>query len=374
MTTQRLMASATRPPLPVLTSLRFFAAAEVVIYHEFRFASDLTSTGAFLRDMVSAGYEAVTFFFVLSGFILTYVYASGVDDGRSSTSASAFWRARWARISPAYFLGLVLAFPHLLYAAFVSRIIPISDLYLAVALVPIMQQAWWPHAAIAWNVPAWSLSVEFFFYVCFPALLLGSARVPRRSFLLVAYILVLAVACIRYALLLREPQFDSIAWNFEQYFPLFHLPQFIFGMALGRLYVFGRQSISRTTHVAIFYVGVVGLMVVLGMRSMLPAWAHTDATLVLLFGIVIFGGARVESRVLVSPIFILLGEASYAIYILHSPIGWWWVWLTRPFHFPGAVSFAIYSAILLAASVGTYLYVEKPLRRWILGHREHRSA
>src|SRR4051794_36302794 len=79
----------TRPPLPVLTSLRFFAAAEVVTFHEVYTLPEIPTC---IRDLTSAGYESVTFFFVLSGFILTYVYADYTGP------ATAFWRARVARI------------------------------------------------------------------------------------------------------------------------------------------------------------------------------------------------------------------------------------------------------------------------------------
>lgn len=363
-----------RPALPILTSLRFFAAAEVVVYHEFRFSPNLMGPSLFLRDMASAGYEAVTFFFVLSGFILTYVYAGHVDDGRSSTSAPAFWRARFARIYPAYVVGLALALPHHLFAGLISKIISVPHLLGGTVLVPFMLQAWVPGQAIAWNAPAWSLSVEFFFYACFPALLFASARMSRTSFALLAYGLVLATAAIRYAIVSSGAASDPVAVEFEQYFPLFHLPQFIFGMALGRIFTFANGPASQRAYTAMFAAGVFGLAIILGARSWLPTWSYTDASLVLLFGLVIFGGAKMENKTLSSPLFILLGEASYAIYILHAPIGWLWVWLTRSMHLPNAASFAIYSGILIASAITTYLYVEKPLRRRILGHREHQPA
>ena len=41
---------------------------------------------------------------------------------------------------------------------------------------------------------------------------------------------------------------------------------------------------------------------------------------------------------------------------------------------PIFLDFAMYFALVIALSLLSYLYVEKPLRRWILGHREHRDA
>jgi len=366
---------ATRAPLPILTSLRFFAAAEVVIYHEVYTMGRLGGVNFFLRDLASAGYEAVTFFFVLSGFILTYVYSGRLEHGCLTTSSREFWKARFARISPAYFLGLLVALPHFVYSTLISKTTAIPDFILGLALVPILQQAWWPPTAMAWNAPAWSLSVEFLFYACFPILALITGRLSRNYFVVLAYGLVISVAILRYIISSPSNAFDSPAVNFEMFFPLFHLPQFLFGMALGRLYLFG-PTVSRKYHSAMLYAGAVGLMLVFGGRSMLPAWAHTDATLVLLFGCVIFGGAKADGAlsVLAFPPLILLGEARYAMYILHMPLGWWWDWLTRRLTLPPLTSVVVYFSIVMGMSIVTYQYVEKPLRRRLLGHREHKPA
>jgi peptidoglycan/LPS O-acetylase OafA/YrhL len=83
-----------RPRLPALTSLRFFAALHVVCFHFLAFK--IVSGERWLGQISSIGYVGVSFFFVLSGFILVYTYA-----GRD-IPARDFWRARFARIYPAF--------------------------------------------------------------------------------------------------------------------------------------------------------------------------------------------------------------------------------------------------------------------------------
>ena len=360
-----------RPPLAILTSLRFFIAADVVVYHEV--APHLENE--FLRGLAAAGYQAVTFFFVLSGFILTYVYANDSEKGNLTGSVKEFWRARIARILPAYLLGLAIAFPHFLYSAFVSHIVTIHNFVVGLVLVPIAQQAWWPPAAMAWNAPAWSLSVEFLFYLCFPALMFGAACLPRNTFVILAYAFVVAMVFIRFVISSPDSTFDSFAWNFEKFFPLFHLAQFIFGMALGRLYFFGPTLPSRI-HALMLVAGIIAVLVILGARVWLPPWVQTDAILVLVFGLIIFGaaGAQEAAGVLTLPALTLLGEASYSLYILHMPLGWWWAWLTRGMVLPAIPGFAAYFVSAVLISILSYRYVENPLRRWILGHRAHRAA
>ncbi len=81
---------APRPRLPALTSLRFFAALHVVFFHFLAFK--IASSEGWLGQISSIGYVGVSFFFVLSGFILVYTYA-----GRD-TPARDFWRAALLRL------------------------------------------------------------------------------------------------------------------------------------------------------------------------------------------------------------------------------------------------------------------------------------
>ena len=367
---------AARPPLPILTSLRFFAAAEVVIFH---FPSIPFIPMDFLRGLTSAGYQAVTFFFVLSGFILTYVYTGREKQEYITVSAREFWRARIARILPAYILGLILLLPAFIYSALIAKIASIETFILGMVLVPSFLQAWWPPLALIWNKPAWSLSVEVLFYAIFPILPRATTRLGRNYLILMAFGLVIVIVTLRSFITHQTDYSSPVPWqSFVLYFPLFHLPQFIFGYALGRLYLFG-PAISPKIHAIMLCAGAIGLLLVFGYRLLLPWWTHTDAALVLLFGLIIFGGARAENALngLASPFILLMGEASYSIYILHVPIWFWWDWTTRKIlrsSLPALLDFAIYFGLVIVASVLCYLYVEKPMRRWILGHREHRSV
>src|SRR5258708_486520 len=171
-----------RSRLPALTSLRFFAAFHVVIFH-FQ-AMQVLIGPAWFRKLSSIGYVGVSFFFVLSGFILVYTYA-----GRPLILKS-FWRARFARIYPAYAFSLLVMAPFFFFAVLTMNI-PFfawarGHLKLASILVLSLLQAWVPPAALTWNAVAWSLSVEAFFYVLFPFLLLVLVRLSQPHLLLIA--------------------------------------------------------------------------------------------------------------------------------------------------------------------------------------------
>lgn len=69
-----------------------------------------------------------------------------------------------------------------------------------------------------------------------------------------------------------------------------------------------------------------------------------------------------------------LGEISYSMYILHVPITFWWNWLVQKqlgLQLGWLLDFALYFSLVLIVSALTFSYVERPLRRRIVGHREH---
>ncbi len=74
--------AARRPQLDALTSLRFFAAWHVVLYHGQRYLLPSLAGHGWLSNLVTTGPNSVGFFFVLSGFILAYTYLGPPEEGR----------------------------------------------------------------------------------------------------------------------------------------------------------------------------------------------------------------------------------------------------------------------------------------------------
>jgi peptidoglycan/LPS O-acetylase OafA/YrhL len=345
------MKSPVRPPLPNLTSLRFFAAADVVLFH---------------RGLAIGGYQAVTFFFELSGFILAYVYAGEKPAAPMTANRVQFWRARAARILPAYYFALLIALPWPIYGVLVMGDVSLKTLAIGAPLMLLLQQAWWPPVVMFWNPAAWSLSVEFFFYALFPWLM-RSIRFNVGGLVVLSYALVVAIAALRALLPVPEAQqITSTLWKFEQFFPLFHLSQFIFGMALGLFFLFGRPLTPRI-HLVMLCLGSISLPI-----AFATGWQN-DAILSVSFGLIIFGAAKARVAMLQWPVLILLGEASYAIYILHGPIGPWQDWVERKLTgtLDPVLSNTAYLAAVICIGIFTFLFIERPLRREILGHREH---
>ena len=351
--------SGRRQDLPALTSLRFFAAGVVLLNHTaLATQPDLPQ---FLSNWARSGYDAVTLFFVLSGFILTYVYSN--DDGTAlNAPVSRFLMARFARIAPAYYFALLILLPAFVYSWFAAGMVSTKDFAFAAVLVPTLLQAWHPPSALGWNAPAWSLSVEFFFYVMFPAVFRCSRRWSPLRFAVAATCLVLVSSVLQERL--AGPA-DSADWhNFIAYFPLFHFAAFVFGVALGRVYLFC-PTLSERARRWLFVTSAVTVVVVLALRSELPAWVTGQAVLVPLFGTLIYGATAALS----SGLLVLLGEASYALYVLHPGVIFWWRWIAHKVlgvDIPIGLELLIIFSLAVIASVATLVLIERPLRAWTM--------
>ena len=94
--------------------------------------------------------------------------------------------ARWARVYPVYFLSLLILAQHLIQG---PGPLPQGLLTLRLSLLfnyGLVLQGWTGHMPVQWNTPAWSLSCELFFYLCFPLALLLLKSAGRRGTLVIA--------------------------------------------------------------------------------------------------------------------------------------------------------------------------------------------
>jgi peptidoglycan/LPS O-acetylase OafA/YrhL len=302
---------------------------------------------------------------VLSGFVLAYAY---VEDGKMATTAGGFWRARFARIYPMHLVGLLLAVP-LFVLGSAENHAPAGAIAAEAAkealLSATLVQAWVPAHALDLNGPAWSLSVEAFFYAMFPLLAraLGGLRARRLVFVgAVAWLGAVAPPLLHggpSGTLARMTELDLAVLHD----PLAHLPDFVVGVVAGLLFLrVNRPWKSAPLAATATFVVVVALLAeserlpfaLLHNGLLDPLWA------LLLFALAQHGAAK---RGLASAPLVLGGHASYALYVLHKPL---YFWLARAFHvgpLPSHAFLAAYVAASVAVSIAAWRFVEEPLRR-----------
>jgi peptidoglycan/LPS O-acetylase OafA/YrhL len=361
-----------RPELRALTGLRFVAALHVLVFHvlfTFTRAAVLlrVAPASPLRALLASGYVGVNFFFVLSGFVLVYAY---VEDGRMTTSAGRFWRARFARIYPMYVVGLALAVPLFVLGSLDNRARPdvvlteaAKELGLSAALV----QAWIPAHALDLNGPAWSLSVEAFFYALFPLLVRVLGRLGTVGLFgvgVVAWFSALAPPLVHGApsgVMARMTDVDLVLL----YDPLVRLPDFVVGVVAGLLFL---RSASPWKSAPIVATATSLLAVaILGASERIPFALLHNGLMAPLWALLLFalakGSADDDRRGIASDPLVRGGRASYALYVLHKPL---YSWMARALHvglLPSNTIIAAYIAGSVTLSVVAWRFVEEPLRR-----------
>ena len=329
-----------------LTSARFFAAAAVVVYHSgATWLAGHPGAPMVVQSILLNGYLGVTFFFVLSGFILQLTYRGGI-------AGAAAWRrygiARFARIYPVYLLALVAMAPFVRFRG-------LRDLPQFVLL------QWWPPIQIAhwsnWNMPAWTLSVECFFYCCFPLLSYVAMRLPARGLWAIVTALWLFDLITGSSAIVAGRQ-AWFGWMADIPIPLLRLPEFSIGIVFAELH---RRRCTLPTLPA--WLPLLALLVIVGLGN--GRWIAAFATALSALIIVAIAADRgsVIGRLLSARPLVLLGGASYSLYLLHQPI-----------HFAIArlmgsskLMLAAQYPVLLIAAIGVFLLVEEPAREWIRG-------
>jgi peptidoglycan/LPS O-acetylase OafA/YrhL len=334
--------------LESLTSLRFFAAFAVFAFHV-PIVFPLGSASTSIESMFSSGLVGVSFFFVLSGFVLTWTHRAG-------DSPSAFWRRRVARIAPNHVVAWFIALAVVLLVE--HDTVPLRGAGAAFLLV----QAWVPYQWVyfAVNAVLWSLSCEVFFYLVFPWLIAVVSRIPPRlrRVAMVAVVVTLVVWA-----LAATAMFDAERMHWAVYiFPPARLLEFVLGMLLALELRAGTWPTMSPVGPAV----ATAAAFVLAQHTP-DALTYVSVTVVpftLLIGAAAQADLAGRPSPLRRPVLVTLGHWSYAFYLLHALVlraafelepsmdgikGWGWV--------------AVLLAVSIAASGVLYTLVERPLER-----------
>jgi peptidoglycan/LPS O-acetylase OafA/YrhL len=362
-------AEAQRPArLNALTGLRCFAALNIVFFHY----SNPQWFGP-LAPIVDAGYASVSFFILLSGFVLAYNYAGKARSGK--LDKVRFWEQRFTRLYPIYLLSLLISIQvlPLEYGAHTHRMF-----WTGLALTPLLLQGWIPQIATFLNTPAWTMSAEAFFYVLFPWM--ARWKRPRRVGLhlskMAAVWLLSLIPGALYVIyhpdgLMNTDRFSWGPWlNALKYTPLPHLASFVFGVMLAGLdEVIDRASLLRP-FLGLF--GFAAVYVLLVHAALVPYPMLHDGLMMPLFGCMVLGLAgenKLADLFAWAPL-VFVGEASYCMYLLHFNM-----WnLLHESHILERLNLKQFDpwisyAILVAMAVMALHFVEKPaqkmMRSWI---------
>ncbi|GAA4899208.1 acyltransferase family protein [Streptomyces coeruleoprunus] len=347
-----------RDRLPSLTGLRFWAALAVVLYHLSRQVGEIPG----LSDVTWYGRSGVTFFFVLSGFVLAWTY-----DGTRVPAKVFLWR-RFARIWPllavttALSVGVWLALGTAVSAG-------------AVAGTLLLVHAWVPDPVVlrGGNPAAWSLSDEAWFYLLFPLLtalpVMRSGRGRRR---------VAGAVCAGVVLLwpagalIADPSLR--AWALD-YLPLTRTLQFALGVAAGVAVARGWRPPfglwPAVTLVAAWHLALIPWSHAVPDSAWYGPYQASQLLATPLFALLVAAAAHADLRGhrtgLAGARHLRLGHWSFAWYLIHEIVIRVWLGAHgKPHDLPHtALAWMAVITTSLAFAAAAYHWVEHPLERWL---------
>lgn len=399
------VAAAMAPPrsharFPLFDSLRAVAAIAILVVHVAIFTGGYSDT--WHGRLVAHLDIGVAFFFLLSAFLLYRPFVAARRRHADRPAFSGYARRRFLRIAPGYWAVLTIA-----------------------AIVPGMAGAfsgnWWVYYGLLQNYPvftpegtcavdpyrcaippAWSLSLEVFFYALLPFFVIGMASLAKlwrgRSWLVpeIAVLALISVASL--AIQSRVPITDLETVLF--YSPVGRGWWFALGLGLAALSVWAQERDREpravalvTAHPWVPWLGALAVYLWLAWVVMDPAPSSAFPLgdlgqyriQYVAFGVIAllvvlpatFGSHRRDPvrRLLAHPILTWLGLISYGIFLWQFPVlialfdagvpGWW-----------PARQFPLVAVMTLAGTIAcaaiSFYALERPLMRW--GKRRFGSA
>ena len=330
--------------------------------------------------LFKSGFLGVTVFFVLSGYLITGILISEVEE-EGTIDLKNFWLRRIRRLVPAVMsMAVVIIF----VSAVVNRIIFTKGCKDFLASVLGFNNWWQIFNKVSYfeaaGVPSpfthcWSLAIETQFYLIYPLILLGIYKLVKsrgegranRGLLFAGVTLLLALISVILMIVLFDPQQDASRVYYGTDTRAFSL---LFGALLAILWEY-RMVPRRLSASVNMVLGSVSFAVLLVMTIAINGSSNfwyrggqfVGTILTVLVIYTVSGRKTWLSRFLSNPVLKWIGDRSYSIYLWHYPIilliskgikASWWITLIE----------IVLSVVLAELS---YRFIETPIRHGIIG-------
>ncbi|MBN9299329.1 MAG: acyltransferase [Filimonas sp.] len=294
-----------------LTSLRFFFALLVFFMHvSFCFPAAINASWYLQIEnhFFKEGFVGVGFFFTLSGFILSYSYEKKILN--SDISYKDFLVARIARIYPLHIVTMLLAAPLMLSDFLHNKILWLVKLVCNLLLVQSFIS--YEHVYSSFNMVSWSLSDEMFFYALFPILIFFVSRNAKNKYVLISLLILVPVIVFLLG--------DHRPWYNFYINPFLRVTDFILGILLYKL---SKQAKAISfAKASILEIAAIGLLITFfSINAYIPEVYRYSCFYWLPIAVIIFIFSMSKgwlSNILSSKYLVLLGEISFAFYLLHD--------------------------------------------------------
>ncbi|MBX3312284.1 MAG: acyltransferase [Microbacteriaceae bacterium] len=302
-----------------LTGLRWWAAFLVFLYHLDVFAP----LPAFISRFTKYGFHGVAFFFILSGFVLTWTF-------NNKTPISTQYLRRFAKIFPLHVVTLLIAIPVFYsFSTLDETQTWVKPFQLGILLLSLLLlQAWSrdPVVLFSGNPAAWTLSVEVFFYALLPWIGKLLKFLNKRKTLVFLGLTLFAIVFYRFLQFATNTDFgqNSLPW------PILRIGEFLLGAFAAWAM---RQGWLPKIPVTVSLIAVLTVFLLLGLQMQISDISPQIGSLINFFNselvifcflLIIISLARADilelKTIFRTTLQVKLGEWSFAFYLIHATI------------------------------------------------------
>lgn len=333
-----------------INGLRAYAIIFVVLYH-------------FNVPIFKAGFIGVDIFFVISGYLMTKIIASGLI--ANNFRFGSFFLSRCLRIVPpvvlvvlgVYIVSLFILTPAELrdYAKYITKALTFSSNF---ALLDEANNYFSSDGQDNLLLHTWSLSVEWQFYLLYPFFLWAGFKTSQnKKKITLALAVLLALSLAACLIMTERNQFhafymlDTRAWEM---------------LAGGLVYFCKNRSKDGAANAVPFYAGVLAILASLSLFNEHTAWPGYAASLTVAGTALILYAERQAAFLFGGKSIGLIGLSSYSTYLWHWPVRYF-------LHYTGAEPGMLYTvcAVILSLALGllSYFLIEKKLFLWLKGRK-----
>lgn len=247
-----------------------------------------------ISTMVSNGAVSMSFFFLLSGFVLAYSYEGKVIEYKE------FITRRILRLYPAYLLFGLITLPELLT-------LPGKEIVSGLILFLTSTQAWVYQSTSSWGFSgSWTVSVELFFYMLFPIMLPIIQRNLKLS-LFTALALTSLLIPLSESFTIDYSPIRAVYYST----PIYRLPEFIFGVALGIAYKSGFRVNQYQAAIAF-----VAMLIVLLIEKNYGYMLYNIVTVPAISVLIVYMSNINICKIRIMKPFMYFGTMSYSFYLM----------------------------------------------------------
>ena len=328
-----------RQHISALTGIRGVAALWVMLHHlstQYSFQGNMPT---WLEYAASKGWLGVDLFFILSGFVISYVHQTDFEDGVRASSWKRFMILRFARVYPVHFVTTVSLIPiYLLASTFFNYQSPV-EAFSVVKLVhslTLTNGLGLPSSG-GWNAPSWSVGAELFAYLVFPWLTwwIFARRMSVLTCVTGCIVILIFTTSIGWYLSEGERYFANKATTLLRI-----TSEFSVGCLLYNIY-------KQVNNFSLWLLSLIASLLLLIML-VIDIPSKWDGLFLVAFSLLIIGLSEhrgLVARMLGNRCWVYLGEISYSIYLCHGivfmvlnsllprllpELHWWSLFITAP--------------------------------------------